>query len=297
MTIFKKYFNRDSNMELLRILAMFGILVVHADYFALGAPTKADCIVEPYSSACRFSIESLTIVSVNLFVMLSGWYGIHPKKKRFLEFLFQIFFFNILFFFAFSFFIPDKTFTPKGIGSLFMLDSRFWFVKAYLLLYIISPILNAFTDNANKKHYTYVLMGFYIFQFLYGWLFSSVLWFKMGYSTISFVGIYLLADYFHRYDVCGGVNKKTLLSIFLLFVAVNSLMLFFSSYYFKGVLDQRLIAYNSPLVIIATVAVFLFFTKINIKRNAIINYIAASSFAAFLFMEIISFLMKSMCFT
>lgn len=38
---------RQSNMELLRIIAMFLILIVHSDYYSLGAPNKVDIIVAP----------------------------------------------------------------------------------------------------------------------------------------------------------------------------------------------------------------------------------------------------------
>ena len=110
----KKGKQRDSNMELLRILAMIGIMVVHADFFALGAPTSDDCIASPIQSMSRLMVESLTIVCVNLFVLLSGWYGIHPKRKRLAEFLFQILFFNVLIFTSFFLIRPSSTLTLGG---------------------------------------------------------------------------------------------------------------------------------------------------------------------------------------
>ena len=281
MTYTTKYLQRDSNMELLRILAMLGILVVHTDFFALGAPTKEDCIESPFLSIWRFAIESATIICVNLFVMLSGWYGIRPKKKRFLEFIFQILFYNLLFFSIFTLLTSVNTFTRSGICSILLLDRKFWFVKAYLLLYIISPILNAFTEKASKQQYSYILLGFFLFQTIYGWLFQSVSWFHSGYTTISFIGIYLLADYLHRHTQTGA-GKFTFLSVFLLFVIINTFTAYCSAYYFNGSFNQRLYAYNSPLVIIASVAIFLLFTKIKFK-SAFVNFVAASSFAAFLF--------------
>lgn len=277
----QKYLNRDSNMELLRILAMLGILVVHADFFALGAPSKEECMNAPLVSAWRFIIENITIISVNLFVLLSGWYGIHPKKKRLSEFLFQILFFNILFFCVFTIISPEKTLTRDGIGSIFMLDGRFWFVKAYLLLYLISPILNSYTEKAPKKQFKWILIGFFIFQTVYGWLFPSVSWFKFGYSTISFIFIYLLASFLRRYKTISG-GGKFLLTTYIVFVILNSAISYASAYYDRSIYMERLIAYNSPLVIIASVAIFLYFTKIHIK-SGFINMVAISSFAAFLF--------------
>jgi len=278
----QKYLNRDSNMELLRILAMLGILVVHADFFSLGAPTKEECINAPLVSAWRFIIENITIISVNIFVLLSGWYGIHPKKKRLFEFLFQILFFNLLFFGFFTTFLPEKTLTREGVESIFMLDSRFWFVKAYLLLYLLSPILNSYIEKAPQKQFKLILLAFFIFQTIYGWLYPSVAWFKFGYSTISFIFIYLLASYLRKHykKTLGG--GKVLLAVYIAFILINSAASYASTYYNRSIYIDRLIAYNSPFVIIASVAVFLYFTKIKIK-SGFINMVAISSFAAFLF--------------
>ena len=279
MKLSEKYLNRDSSIELLRILSILGILVVHTDFFALGIPGKEDCIGSPLLSVWRFTIESITIVSVNVFVLISGWFGIRWKKMRFLEFLFQILFFNILFFIIFSFFIPQKTFTRDGIGSVFMFDKYFWFVKAYILLYLLAPVLNSFLEKVSASQHKLVLIGFFVFQTLYGWLFDGVSWFDRGYSAISFVGLYLLANYLKKY--C-NVEKMPLLLVFIVFVILNTSVAYLSTYFDRGAYVQRLYAYNSPLVILASVAVFLLFTKIRLK-NKIVNYIAISSFAAFLF--------------
>ncbi len=279
MSTKQKYYNRDSNMELLRILAMLGILVLHTDFFALGAPTKEDCANAPFISVWRLFIESLTIISVNLFVLLSGWYGIRPKKKRFVEFLFQILFFNLFFFAVFSLFIPEKTLTRDGIESIFMLDKRFWFVKAYLLLYMISPILNSYTEKAPLQQFRLILLGFFIFQTIYGWLFPSISWFNFGYSSISFIGLYLLASYLHKIGFTWGGRYHI---IFIIFVLFNTIFAFGCIYFNRAFYNQRLFAYNSPFIIITSVAVFLTFTNIHFKSR-LINNIAISCFAAFLF--------------
>lgn len=279
MNLSAKYLNRDSSIEFLRILSIIGILVVHTDFFALGAPVKEDCMASPILSVWRFTIESITIISVNIFVLISGWFGIRWKKMRFLEFLFQILFFNFLFFIVFSFFIPEKTFTRDGIGSIFMFDKYFWFVKAYILLYLFAPVLNSFLEKVSKNQHKLVLIGFFLFQTVYGWLFDGVSWFERGYSAISFIGLYILANYLRKYV---KMDKKVLILIFIAFVILNTAVAFLSTYIDRGAYVSRLYAYNSPFVILASVAVFLLFANFQFKSK-IVNYIAISSFAAFLF--------------
>jgi len=72
---------RDSNMELLRLIAMFLILLVHADFWTLGAPTATECVNTTLDASLRVFFEQLSIASVNIFVCISGWFGIRPSFR------------------------------------------------------------------------------------------------------------------------------------------------------------------------------------------------------------------------
>lgn len=50
---------RQSNIELLRIVSMILVMVVHADFKALGIPSQNEIIDFPVSSFMRFFIESI----------------------------------------------------------------------------------------------------------------------------------------------------------------------------------------------------------------------------------------------
>ena len=65
---------RLSNIELLRIIAMFMILTVHADYWLLGIPTLEDICISKVSVFTRILIEQLCVVGVNVFVLITGWF-------------------------------------------------------------------------------------------------------------------------------------------------------------------------------------------------------------------------------
>ena len=95
---------RDSNMELLRIIAMLLVMIVHADFRALSCPSTLDTNLYPDSSFLRFFVESVSIICVNVFVLLSGWFGIRLKKERLLELGFQVLFFGALCLFISDFF-------------------------------------------------------------------------------------------------------------------------------------------------------------------------------------------------
>lgn len=88
---------RQSNMELLRLVAMLFVLVfvLHANYWSLGYPGQADLLGSPLSASVRVALAHLAIVAVNVFVLLSGWFGIRPKWRGLAGLLFQAFFFPV----------------------------------------------------------------------------------------------------------------------------------------------------------------------------------------------------------
>ena len=59
----------------------------------------------------------------------------------------------------------------------------YWFVMAYLGLYILSPVLNAFADNAKKKQYIMFLCVLFSYQTYFN-LFHFDGTFGLGYSVL-----------------------------------------------------------------------------------------------------------------
>lgn len=191
---------RQSNMELLRIIAMFLVLLVHADFFSLGAPSASDCVNASVDSSLKVFFEAISIACVDIFVCLSGWFGIRPSVRGFSNFVFQCLFW-LVGLYIITLLIGTSTFSIQGIKGCFALTKLNWFIKAYILLYIIAPVLNAFVENASQKEFRNVLIAFFAFEFVYGWIFSgSTQHIVGGYSTISFIGLYLLARYVRLYQ-------------------------------------------------------------------------------------------------
>lgn len=271
---------RDSNMELLRILAMILVLVYHANFLSFGSPSQAEAITSPVTVFVRDILNACSVICVNLFVFISGWYGIKPKGKRFVEFLFQICFVIAVTLILFSIFTNHK-FDRHDFQAIFLMTDQMWFVKAYIILYLFSPALNAFVEKATHKQLLLTIIAFYIFQTIYGWAFVVVKWINDGYSPVCFIGLYLLAKYIRKY-------KNTLTSlptiydllVFAGLVIINALIAFITIY--KGFNAYMwLNSYASPLVILETIYLALFFSKLSFRSN-FINWVASSCFAVYL---------------
>lgn len=274
---------RDSNMELLRIVSMFLVLIVHANFRALPLPTVEEANTEVLSTLLRFFTESFSIICVNSFVILSGWYGVNFKLKKISELLFQVLFFSLLSFCIYALFVPSAKIGIKEIATLLMLNgSDYWFVKSYIGLYILSPLLNSFVKSASKKQYITFLFAFYIFQLVYAWISpNGAIYFAQGYSTLSFVGLYMLARYVRLYPLkIWKLDKSLDLVIYIVIVIlITFVTLILRKYNLPGV--GHFYLYTSPFVIIASIHFVLFFSKFSIS-NKIINWFSSSCFAVYL---------------
>ena len=61
MKIYMEKKERESNIELLRIISMVLVMVVHADFMALGIPSQVDISDFPVSSFMRLFTESVEV--------------------------------------------------------------------------------------------------------------------------------------------------------------------------------------------------------------------------------------------
>ncbi len=176
---------------------MFLVLFVHADFFSLGTPDLSHFSLDSLS---RIIVEVICIPCVDIFICISGWFGIKPNMKSISNFLFQCFFFLIGIYVIFVL-SGRSEISVEGFKWCFVLTRWNWFIKAYLVLYILSPVLNAFVESASRRVFRNTLLFYFVFQTIYGWYFEdSTTFFQGGYSPLSFIGFYLLMRYIRLYD-------------------------------------------------------------------------------------------------
>lgn len=270
-------FVRDSNIELARIVAMLLILALHAfnNYFwnNLSSQVTAQNVIAILG-------EAFTSCAVGLFVFISGWYGIKRKVKSIVNIAFQVIFYGIIICLVVS--IIKGSFQWKGLKETLLLSDSLWFIKSYFLLYILSPVLNSFVEKADKRQFQSVLIAFFLFQSIWGWL-NFAEEFNYGLSVVFFIFIYLLARYIRLYaHKITEFSKFVYLGVYCLSAILVSLLLFVKHYY--GIIpltEHMLMSYVCPFMVLSSVSLFLFFTKLHIKSKAI-NWISASCLSVYL---------------
>ena len=267
---------RDSNIELCRIFSIICVLLVHSAFAYNGWPTNLD-----ETSFGLMLLESFSIIGVNLFVFISGWFSIKLKLKTIL---------NIVFF-CFYYFVVLSLFTiclsGRGIAydSLFFVSKSNWFILDYLGLALLSPILNKFIENSSKREFRIILFLLFGYYFWFGFLpGENASDFREGYSIISFCFVYLLARYLRLY----GVNKVFIKFSLYIYVFL-SLLIFVGCYlilfleYKTHILIPKWYGLSNPLVILSAISFFFVFQKQDIRISKFINHISKSCLGILLF--------------
>lgn len=276
---------RYSNFELLRIVAILFVLLLHANFFALEGPHTQDIASQPLDSTLRILFQTISIVCVDVFVMISGWFGIHPSKKSFCNLMFQIAFYLILIY-VLAIAMGYATLSVKGFQDLFLTTPSNWFLKAYICLYIFSPTLNLFVQQASRKEFRVLLLSFFIFQTIYGWIFpKSTDYIQGGYSPISFMGLYLLARYIriHKSKWSTNTIRNDIMlyigiTVCVIVVCITPPMLKITQ---DTIYGYNFLTYISPTTILMALLMILITSKLHL-HSRFVNWVASSSFAVYM---------------
>lgn len=277
--------NRSLNIELLRLVAMFLVVLLHVNSY--GGLLKAYYPKsDPFCFLTVNLVEYISLIAVNSYLFISGYFlsaSVRPfKVGKLLHLLLTTVFWAWLIGGSACLFLdaPLDDFLSDGIFP--MLSGRYWFVTPYLILYFLSPYYNQTLQRLDRRAHR-LLLGFLLFFFSLAPLFWDPLGLKGGYSLYWFSFIYILAAYIRKYPVRHSVRT-------LLLVWAGVLLIQLSGAYFLKLNGRYDLAnqffgqnYNSPFILVNTVCCFLLFRSIRIRRGqALIRFLAPLTFGIYL---------------
>lgn len=273
---------RQSNIELLRILSMFLVLMIHYIPFrGTPSPIALEGGENVGNTIFNLELRSLSFVCVNCFIIISGYFGIRWKWQSLLKYLYQILFWAIFAYFAPIILGYNQFNVPDLCFNLINFSSWNWFILSYLGLYLFAPMLECFIKNISQKQLSYFLLAFYCFSTIYGWILQVSPEFQEGTTFVSLIGLYLIGAYIRKYNL--NVLRFKKIYDLLIYFGIGILLVILSVIALRFKITSSLYGYLNPLIIIESVYLFLFFKKLDIRYNKFINWVAASAFAVYLF--------------
>ena len=283
----KKITNRDSNLELLRIIAMITILcqhyVVHGGY---------DSAIFNNVSINVIYLKILTMFAYagcTIFALISGYYFININTndryyRRIIPLIFETLFYSLLVLLIVMLF----KIVPLGIKdilkSLLPMFYGNWYVVFYILIFFFIPFINPFLRNLKKDEFKKLLATIFFFFILIQTFLGNV--YDLNNLDFMFIA-YFFGAYYRLYQDDYQDNQEYLLrTIFSFIFIILSVLIFDYLGLYLG--NDKLIKYDYYFMAWYTIPSFVFalsiFMYMSNKKfhSRIINLIASTTLGVYL---------------
>lgn len=184
---------RNPYIELLRIIAMLLIVACHYSFGIVNSIEDKVWFEIPYIN--RLFIVSFLSggqIGVGIFFAITGYFMVYKEQnlKRIVSIVFQVYCANLFFLFLYVFiklsgFWTFPEFTGESMKSLIIntlfpiSSSEYWFIIAYIVLFLFSPCINKFLRSDNIKNKYLLLFLFWLIEYCPG-IFSNFVYEGFG---------------------------------------------------------------------------------------------------------------------
>lgn len=300
---------KKSSLELMRIISMLFIIFYHIilhsgfNYTSTGG-----------SRFLLLLIDAFFVVHVNSFVLLTGYFQSDKNAKLskviqvintnwFYRVLCLVLIYVLVNYFSFPNNI-DMTFHQK-ITSILPFDrGENWYVNCYLLTYIFSPFMNILINKMSQKQLKKLIAVLFVAFSLVGTLAIGTVIpnYAGGRCILTFILLYFVGAYLRKYPIeetrlLNVYKDKLKKYIFLgayIFLSVVIMLFRFASinianygnlfFELSEIFKFMSESFLSPIVLLSSVAYFLFFKNMNFNSK-IINFIGGTTFGIYLLHE------------
>lgn len=289
---------RLANMELLRCTAMMMIVALH--YLGkgdlLGDLSRAGLTGQ---GAAAWVLECFCIVAVNVYMLISGYFSRAStfKLSRLVSLYIQVWLYSaVIGFLAYLTGIyPAEEFSLHYVLTLIFPISmgHYWFMTAYVFLYILMPLFGMGMRNLGKKQMQ-VSVGLLL---LFHCVLKSVIPARLemdgqGYDFMWYLCVFMVGAYIGRFGSGKIFHWAQGMLLYLAGVALtfSELMALHLVYVKTGSLEHIMkisIEYNHIFPLIAAIGLFEAFLNIRVggKAAAVINRIAPYTLGVYLLHE------------
>lgn len=277
---------RDSRFELLRTVAILLIILHHL---------MLHVAIDDYSG---ISINRLVSqyyllggkLGVNCFLLITGYFGLKAKFKvsKALRVEVQVVTYTV-FFLLFTVLV-----NPSVIGMKSVLMSvapttfgAYWYITAYMALYLLSPFLNRVIESSSQKNYRYLLIILLFMESIAPTVLRQRHWAN---DVIWFSTMYLLGAYINKYQdsfFAFVKHKQWLvltiaLSVLTWGLSAGLLVLSQVKASFERYVNVFALSNYSTFILLMSVTLFMYFATMDGFYNKRINGLAANTLGVYL---------------
>lgn len=282
---------RNSNVELLRLICMLMILIHHLithclygiDFVFYGVGSVS------FVSAIAIMINGLCYVGVNCFLLISGYFGLRFRWKT----LFKLYF--IMVFYSFIYDLFDMYIRGEIFDIHYLLDniltmsgfSRWWFMECYIIFFFIAPLIKV--EGWSKIQYQKIILLLTIVNIYLAYWHNR---YSNGYTVAQFLYMYIIGAYIRRFIDVDKLHKSLMFLLYFLPGILFGVISVVSHY--KYLPHWEALAYNNPLNVVSAIGLFCFILTFKF-HSKLINFISASALSIYLIQHY-AFMNKIVCF-
>ena len=287
-TGYKPSFNRESNIELFRIITMFFIVshhyVVNSGLTAFDGPIVAN----PLSANSIFLLlfGAWGKIGINCFVMITGYFMCKSNitLKKFIKLFGEIMFYKIIIGLIFLL-TKYEPISIKTCVKMFLPVSqvRANFTGCYIIFFLFIPFLNVLINNMTEKQHIKLLLLVSFTYVFFGTIklmpvtMNYVSWFMVLYLISSYIRLYP-KEIFLKQNLWGLLTITSIVLCCLSVVCCTWLSVKFNrNLWYFFVTDS-----NTFLAVVVGICSFIFFKNVKIKQCFFINTIASTTFGILL---------------
>ena len=283
---------RDTRIDALRILAMLFIIMHHCiindfglqNFLRYDTPTVE--LIAPLKVLLILA-NAFVIVGVNLFFLMSGYCRIRPKVRNLVKLIVKVY---LIFWIIELCGILAGRVDASRETLIVMLDpfDLYWFIGTYIVLFLTSPLLNALVEKMDLKLFRIYLVCFFLIFCVYGVLIEdNCLHLNNGYSYLMAACLYVLGSGLRKFrsdlKLLNFSSGKYLAAYAVFCLATGCLaMVFYRLHRYAAA--WHCYAYNSPLVVLASLALLLAFlnTRREFRPNSALRVLPRSTITTYL---------------
>lgn len=277
-----KKFDRNSALEILRIIAMLMVFLHHAIIHG-GTSFWASNDLQDFFREGFFHLGKIGVI---IYVIISGYFLSASKfsYRKLFKFIVEIYLF--VFIGLIITIVRDKPLLDWEFFKpyIFIFSSnQYWFASQYLLLFISAPLLKLGLDKMSRNAHLAIIGMLFIFCSIMPSVFKL---FAYTYYFLHFILFFFIGAYLRRHPLPDLKWGKWLVIIFA--IALFSIM---TLIVVKTAFDpvkkdwaNRLYQNdNSPLAILIALCMVIFFTQLKPFKSKIINFLSLGVFEIYLF--------------
>lgn len=257
--------NRMVSIELLRLILMFMVVMLHVlGHSILNYPMSKG--ISQYNAYTASLMESLCIVAVDCFILISGYFSVKFSFFKILKLLLLMWQYRLGIYIIFVL-LGLESFSIHELIK-YAIPLQWWFMQYYLFLIIASPLLNWIIKNLTKRNYRILLLVMFILFSILPTVSRFSFTNDRGQGCINFIFMYFLGAYLKRYPPAKiRIQWLILIYLFNCFVMIAGNLLLYGSLINDFGWSGRLWGYDTIFVQINAVLLLLIFLNINMSRT------------------------------